>query len=168
MVRRIKNQTDFVLGITMLLVSLYLLFSPDIVKGMTLLYTDITIAKAATYVRILGGLMLLLSGGITLRSLGIFGKDKAEEQRGSIDKFILLFFALLVIYMPLMAWIGFTISSIFVISGFTFIIRAREKQINLRNKQEFIKNLVIAILYGTILVLVLELLFTKGLHVRLP
>lgn len=173
MAKKIKNRKDFALGVVMLVLGLYLLLAQGIVKGMTLLSTDITIAKAGTYVRLLGGLLVLLSGGLTLRALGVFGKCAADEEENSetrkkLDPLVPLLFGALLLYMPLMSLVGFTASSMILIAWVAFWIRYREKHVDLHDKQALLKNIGIAVVYSVILVLVLELMFTKGLHVRLP
>lgn len=172
MAKKIKNRKDFILGVVMLVLGLYLLLAQGIVKGMTLLSTGITIAKAATYVRLLGGLLVLLSGGLTLRALGVFGEraEDAEEnsETWSLDPLVLILFGALLLYMPLMSLVGFTASSVILIAWVAFWIRYREKHVDLHDKKALLKNIGIAVVYSVILVLVLELMFTKGLHVRLP
>ncbi|MCI8650142.1 MAG: hypothetical protein HFG20_08505 [Anaerotruncus sp.] len=168
MAEKCKNWKDFLLGIVMLLISVYLLFSPNVVKGLTLLYTDITIAKAVTYVRILGGILLLLSLSLSLRALGLFGATSQEKSTFSIDWLILAGFAALLVYMPLIKLLGFILPSILLVGVFTFFIRCREKQISLRNTPEVLKGCIVSILYAVTLVLLLQFLFTQVLHVRLP
>lgn len=169
MTKRIKNPRDLILGIVMTAISLYLLFSSKVVKGMTLLYTDITIAKAGTYIRILGGLLLILSVSLILRAIGVFG-GKQEEPSGKkiADSFVIVGFVALILYIPLMKLIGFTVSSMLLMVCFTFMIRLREKKVDLHDKQALLKNLGVAVLYAVVLVLILEALFTRVLHVRLP
>ena len=165
----IKNLRDFILGLVMLALSLYLMLSPKIVKGMTLLYTSITVAKADTYIRLLGGLLLLLSAVLILRALGLFGlKAKKTDEKKPVDWLVIAGFATLLIYMPLMKIIGFTASSILLTASFKFMIRFREKKADLHNWQELLKNLGVSIAYAVVLVSALELLFTRALHVRLP
>lgn len=172
MAKKIKNRKDLILGVVMLVLGLYLLLAQGIVKGMTLLSTGITIAKAGTYVRLLGGLLVLLSGGLTLRALGVFGKCEADEEdsetRWKLDPLVPILFGALLLYMPLMSLVGFTVSSMIMIAWVAFWIRYREKHVDLHDKKALLKNIGIAVVYSVILVLVLELMFTKGLHVRLP
>ena len=160
---------DLVLGIIMILISLYLLISPDIVAGITLLDSSIVLARAGTYVRILGGVLFLLAVSISIRALMVIkAKTEELEEKQPMDPLVVTGFVMLLLYMPLMNLTGFTTASIVFTSVFAFMIRAREKKVDLHNPKEFYKNLIIAFLYAVVLELVLEFVFTELLNVNLP
>lgn len=166
-----KAGKDLLFGVLTSLISLYLLLSPNIVAGITLLDSSIVFARAGTYVRILGGLLLVLSVILCLRAL-FWKKGEVEEEKEkahwSMDPLIVIGFVLLLLYMPLMDLTNFTVASVAFTALFAFIIRAREKKVDVRNPKECLKNLIIALGYALILEFVLEFLFTGFLNVNLP
>lgn len=171
MVKRVRSWTDLILGGVMLLISLYLLFAPDAVQGMVILYTNISAAKPETYLNILGVVLSLLSLALIIRSFGVFQKkieEKTSAERKKPEWMIICSFVVLLLYMPMMGLLGFTVASMLLVTFFTFIIRFREKKVNYMDKKMLLKNLAVSIFYAAILVIVLQFSFTRWLHVRLP
>lgn len=100
------NWRDLVLGIVMVIIGLYLVLSPNIVQGMTVLYTEIGFAKPRTYICMLGYILLILSIMLITRAVGVWGKnedkekeDKKENKR-KFDCLVLAGFASLICYIP--------------------------------------------------------------------
>ena len=169
---KVRNWRDLILGLVMLACGLYMVLAKGVVRGMTLLNTTVKLAQAATYMRILGGILALLSAVLVLRALGVFGGAAQEEKKSEgvrkLDWLVICAFAGLVLYLPMMDVIGFTVASILLMTLLTFLIRLREKHVDVHDRNAVLKNLAVAASYAVILVLVLEFMFTKWLHVRLP
>lgn len=170
MKKRILNWRDLVLGIVMVIIGLYLVLSPNIVQGMTVLYTEIGFAKPRTYICMLGYILLILSIMLITRAVGVWGKNKEdkEENKRKFDCLVLEGFAFLICYIPALKMAGFTIPTCILMSLFSFIIRMREKNVDKSDRKAVLKCAGIAVVYGVILTLVMEFAFTKWLNVRLP
>lgn len=170
MKKRILNWRDLVLGIVMVIIGLYLVLSPNIVQGMTVLYTEIGLAKPRTYICMLGYILLILSIMLITRAVGVWGNNKEdkEENKRKFDCLVLEGFAFLICYIPALKVAGFTIPTCILMSLFSFIIRMREKNVDKSDRKAVLKCAGIAVVYGVILTLVMEFAFTKWLNVRLP
>ena len=168
------NWRDLVLGIVMVIIGLYLVLSPNIVQGMTVLYTEIGFAKPRTYICMLGYILLILSIMLITRAVGVWGKNEDKEKEDKKEnkrKFhclVLAGFASLICYIPALKAAGFTIPTCILMSLFSFIIRMREKNVDKSDRKAVLKCAGIAVVYGVILTLVMEFAFTKWLNVRLP
>ena len=165
----IKNKRDFLLGIVMTAVGLYLLLSNSIVKGFSLFQTKVVLAQAGTYLKIIGGLIVLVSAVVIIRSLRKpLSEEEAAEAKRPLDWMIVGCLAAFFVYLLLMDVLGFLIDTIWVIALITFLLRVREKHIDLHDKKELLKSIGIAVGYSVVLVLVISFMFTKWLNVRLP
>ena len=164
-----ENMTDFILGVVMLLISCYAVFAKSVVKGTTLLDTDVPLSDAKSFVRILGVVLMVLSVYIILRALGLFKRtDKGDLKFKKPESIVVIGFAILLAFLILTNVIGFTISSVLMIASITYLIMVKEKGIDRHDKKAVLKAVGISLLYSIILVFVLCFAFKNWLHVMLP
>ena len=164
----IKNKRDFIFGLVSTGLSLWLLLDDSIIRGFTIFQSKVYFAQAGAYIKIIAALMLLFSVILLIRSLRKAepGSENAEKQ--PLDKLVIVAFAAMLVYLLLMDAIGFIINTIWLMSLITFMLRVREKQIDLKDKQAVLKSAGISIGYSVVLVLVLSFMFSNWLNVRLP
>jgi len=164
-----ENMTDFVLGLIMLLVGCYATFAKSVTKGKTLLDVDVPFSDARSFVRILGILLMVLSVYLILRAMGVFKrKDNDDLTFKKPEGIVLIGFGILITYLILLNVIGYTIPSILMIAGMTFLIMTKEKNLDLKDKKVVLKAVGISCAYSVVLVFVLSYAFKNWLHVVLP
>ena len=165
---RLYRRKDALLAVIMLALGLVLLLNDGMVLGYTLFQSRIVLAQAGTYLKILGGLIAAFSAALLLRA---FTPEKTEEEktkRQGPDLLVVCGFASLFLYLLLLPRIGFIADTIGLLFLFTWMLRARETNLDLKDRSAVLRAAVFSASYSIALTLLMTFVFTKWLHVRLP
>ena len=159
------NKRDLGSSIVMALVGLYVTFGKNVITGKTFGTESMPLAaRADVYLRVLGGLLLVLS--LVLMARALCRNEKTQKKEippvAVIGAILLIVFALIV--KPL----GFFVSASVLVAAWTFIFRVKEYHIDRNDKKALAKAAGISIAFALIIVAVLQLAFTHLLGVRLP
>lgn len=171
----IKKTNDFILGILMTGVGMFLLFSSKIVTNISMNDSGGYFARADVYVKMLGAILALSSIILIIKSLG-FDKNKLDKKNEptkfnfDITDTVCYIILSMVIYAVFLPLIGFKISTFVMLFYLCmlFSIKEQNKKLNKYTKQEVIKIGIRSFIYSLISVIVLYFVFTKGLNVQLP
>ena len=165
---KIKNMNDFISGLLFCAGGLWLMFSKNITEGRILASQNQGIIKADTYIRMLGGLVVLLAVIMIIRSINFKRAAEIKAFEFHITKESFLTLIALIAFIILLKPLGFALTTF----SFTFFIvivymlrEMKEKEISRREK---IKKFVIAGIFSFVLVLVVYLVFSRVLLVMLP
>lgn len=166
----IKHVNDFILAITMIVLSLFLLFYPGITTAIPKLAQGGFFTRADTYIRMLAMILLIAATVLLIRSLTALSADGKGKFYFLLDRTISLTVAALVIYTLLLPKAGFFVTSFVMIIFLNLLYCFQEKNRKLKEYscQELCVMALSAAVYALILMLVLWLVFTKLLGVRLP
>ena len=168
----IRNGNDFLLGIVLLTLSVFLLVSPYVIRG-----ADATgagggfFARADIYIMMLACILLILSLILVLRSINFKKHDDIKPIDIKIKKESMLSAIALVIYVFLLPIIGFIPISFFLTVFLVLIYMRKEKETTddiFKDKQVLFRSVTIAAVYSAVLVVVLYFVFTKFLGSVLP
>ena len=165
---KIKSMNDFVSGLILSGVSLYLIFGKNIVQGKVTTGPGGPLVRADMYIRMLGILMLLLSAIMVIRSVNF---RKAVETKGfsfTITRESIFTAFALAGFIIFLKPLGFGITT-FLFSFFVVCLYSiKENQGKGFGRREKIKKALFAALFSLILVAVVYLVFAKILLVTLP
>ena len=165
---KIKNMNDFIGGMLLSVAGLWLMLSNNITEGRILRAHSQGIIRPDTYIRILGGLVLLLALIMVVRSINFkkAGETKALEFR--ISKESILTFAGLALFLIFLRPLGFAVV-VFLFSfsiGCVYLLR-ETKDLGLSGREK-IKKMIFIGIFSMVLVLAVYLIFGKVLLVQLP
>lgn len=165
--KAVKNPRDFVFGLITAAIGIFLIASKSLVYGFSLFRTEIYLSRADAYLRIIGVILIIMAIILIVRSImRADSTQKAKWQK--IDWLAVSCFGAMIVYLLLIERIGFMVDTIWLMALITFLLRYREKKLNLRDRKIILKNLLISVAYAVLLVLVMSFSFTTWLKVRLP
>jgi len=168
----IKNTNDFIIGLVLLALGIYVVLTDDIVIGFipaTLPGGDLT--RPDMYVRLIGGFLALCAAILVIKSINFTRSADTIGFRFAISREIVLTALALVAYTMLLTRIGFFASSFLLIFFLTAMYLRKEKAgdgSRPTTRKEIIKEFVRIFVYSVLLVLAVYLIFTRVLFVALP
>ena len=167
----IKKVNDFTLGIGMILVSIFLIFSPEIVQGAVNNNVPGGFwARPDVYIRIIACIMIIPSIILVFKSIS-FKKDSEKQKfKFDINSTIVISLGLIVLYTITLPIIGFVISSLIMVFCLCALYTIKEQNLTIRDidKKKLSKILIKSTIYSVISVVALYFIFTIGLSVQLP
>ena len=167
----LKNTNDFIIGMVLLILGIYVVFSKDIIHGNIPIHTGGILIRPDVYVRIIGGFLAFFALIITIKAINFFGTSDTKGFRFVLTREVVLTIAALIIYTVLLSLIGFFISTFLLIFFLACMYLRREKTGPDRpplTRKEIIRDLIIIFVYTTLLVLFVYFIFTRVLYVALP
>jgi hypothetical protein len=165
---KIKNMNDFIGGILLGAVSVFLMVSKHIVEGRLVTGKGGTFVRADTYIKMLGGLMFFLAFIMVIRSINFKRTAETKGFTFTITKESLLTIVALLIYTVVLKLMGFALTT-FLFSFFIVCLYMRkENQGKELSRRQIIKKVIVAGVFSVILVGVVYVLFSKVLMVVLP
>lgn len=170
----IKKVNDFILSIAMIAVSIFLLFSDNIVSNINI-PTDGSgggfFARSDIYVRMLGAILAISSIILLIKSLS-FKKEKkhVEKFTFAIRDSVCYITLSLIAYAILLPLIGFIVSTFIMMFYLCvlFTIKERNKKLKDCSKLELRNIGIRSLIYSFISVVALYVIFAQGLSVILP
>ena len=165
---KIRNMNDFVIGLLLLAGGLWLMLSDNITEGRILQSQRQGFLQADTYIKLLGGLVVLLAFLMVIRSIN-FSRDK-ETQAFSfhISKESFLTFIALILFIIFLRPLGFSITTFLFTFSTACIYLFKETKNKGLSRREMIKKIIILAVFSVILVVTVYLIFARVLMVVLP
>lgn len=166
----IKTMNDFILGIMMLALSFFLLFSDKIVTNMPAVTMGGYFARADVYIHLLAIILGIVSLVLIGKSIN-FNKDAAVTGFSfQMNSTILISAIVLILYTLVLPIIGFIVSTFLAIFLLCTLYTVKEDNKSLKEYKgkALGKILLRSAIYSVILVVVLKIIFTYGLSVQLP
>ena len=168
----LKSTNDFVIGMIMLALGIYVLLTDDILRGPIPVVSIVhPLILPDTYVRFIGGVLTFISAILVVKSINFFGKSETKGFSFAISREVVLTVVCLVAYTALLPVIGFLVSTFLLIFSLTCIYLRGEKTGHGKpplTRKEIIKNLIIVFVYTVLLVSFVYIIFTRVLYVDLP
>ena len=168
----IKNTNDFIIGIILLGLGIYILLTDDMVHGVipaALPGGDLT--RPDVYVRMLGAFLALCAAILAIKSFNFERTTDTKGFRFVISMEIVLTVVALAIYTALLTRIGF-FASTFMMVFFLACLYLRKEKIGSGKppltRKDITRDLLIILVYSVLLVLGVYLVFTRALFVVLP
>ena len=170
-IKFVKNTNDFVIGIALLALGIYILLTKKIVFGNVMQTSGGPLVHPEVYVRLLGGILTFLAAILVLKSLNWRRSAELTPFRFLITPHIFLTVVALVLYTFLLPRIGFAVSTFslnfFLTCLFLHRERTGEGKATLERKS-IIRSLIHITIFSIILLIIIYILFTRVLYVDLP
>ena len=170
-IKPIKNVNDFVIGLALLVLGCYVLFTDKVVFGNVMKTSGGPLVHPVIYVRLLGGILTFLSVVLVLKSLNWSRKAVFVPFRFFITRYISWTVVALILYTFLLPRTGFAVSTFLLNFFLTCLFLHREKTGDGKpplTKKEIIRSLINVTIYSILLLIFIFILFTKVLYVDLP
>lgn len=165
----IKNTNDLVLGISSLVISLWLVLDTNLIKGFALVSSTPFLARPDVYVRMIAGGWAILAALLILKSLNLTGQVTGRVKFSfNLPLVTLLPMVAFIICTLILEEVGFFVSSFVLMTFMCFVFQLKEKHLTLRADKEVLKSLAISSGFSLVLVAALEQIFTHLLKVSLP
>ncbi|HKL99534.1 MAG TPA: tripartite tricarboxylate transporter TctB family protein [Mobilitalea sp.] len=165
----IKVMNDFVLGVIMLLLSIYLFLTDQVVNRVPKTAQGGFFARADVYIYVLAAILGIVSLIIIIKSLN-FKKEEVKGFTFAINDTIIYTVIALVLYVLVFSIVGFIISTFVMVLFLCMMYSVKEQNKKLKEytKKELIKTSFRALIYSVVTVIILKLVFENGLSVQLP
>lgn len=161
------NKKDLILGLAMICLSVYILFSGDVITGNSIFKEEILVGKADFYIKFFAGILMIVSIALIVKALGLFGLKPTPVTKEPVNHVVVLSFIAMFIYLLIIRSVGFFIASFLLITTMSFVIRLKEDKIDLTDKKSVLKTLVISAIFSIIMVSITLLIFEKLLKVQI-
>ena len=170
-IKPIKNINDFVIGIALLALGCYVLFTDKVIFGNVMKTPGGPLVHPAVYVRMIGGILTFLSLILVLKSLNWRRTAEVIHFRFLLTPHISLTVVALVLYTILLSRIGFAVST-FVLNFFLCALYLHRERTGEGKpqlvKRDIVRSSIIITVYSILLLIFIYILFTKVLYVDLP
>lgn len=165
---RIKNMNDLVGGILLMLGGLWLMISKNITEGRILQSQSQGLIQADTYIRMLGGLVFFLAILMSIRSINFKKEEETEPFVFNITKESFLTFVALVLFIVFLKPLGFAVTTFLFSSFVVSLYMLKEIKGKGLSRKQILTKIAFAGVFSLVLVVVVYLVFAKGLLVTLP
>ncbi|MGH4039098.1 MAG: tripartite tricarboxylate transporter TctB family protein [Sphaerochaeta sp.] len=165
----IKKRNDFVLGILMLLIGLYVMFAKNTVSHISKNGLGGFWARPDVYMKGLAGGIVLLSVILLIQSIGfVKNKNEVKPFKFYINIEILISTVLLFIYTLVLSKVGFFICTFLLVIALVNLFSYKRLLTAENPKKERNKLFILSIIYSLILVIVMYYVFTYAFGISLP
>ena len=167
----IKNVNDFIIGIVLLALGIYVLTTDDIVQGNVSPGAGGPLVRPDVYVRLIGGFLAFFSAVLVIKAFNFSRSAEVKSFRFVLSREVVLTLVSLILYTILLPLIGFGVSTFLLIFALTCFYAHKEKTGEgkpLLSRKGMIREFVIAAIYSALLVTAVYLIFSRVLHVTLP
>ena len=165
---KIKSMNDFVCGILLTGLGIWLVLSKNVTEGRILKAHDQGFIRPDSYIRIIGWLIIILAVIIAVRAINFKREKETSALWFRISKESFLSFVALGLFIFFLPRLGFAIST-FVFGFFTVTLyMLKETEHQGFNRRQKIKRILFSAVFSIALVLLIYLVFTKILLVVLP
>jgi hypothetical protein len=168
----IKNTNDFIIGVALLALGIYVLFTNDIIQGN--LPTAVIVSplvRPDVYVRLIGGCLAFCAAILIIKSINFSRTADVKGFHFAITREAVLTVVSLIIYTAVLPRIGFAVSTFLLVFFQTCMYTHKEKSSERKPpvpRKDIIRDLLIALVYSALLVVLLDLIFSRVLYVNLP
>ena len=167
----IKKTNDFVLGIMMIFVSMFLMFG-NITDNVPATSQGGTLARADVWIQMIAVILAVVSVLLIIKSIDFQGKGTGEKEKFSfaLDSTVVCITAILILYALLLPVVGFFITTFAAIFFLVFLFTLREEKLALRKltKKDAVRITVKSVITALVMLVVLWLIFAKLLAIQLP
>ena len=170
-IKPIKKMNDFIIGLALLALGSYVLFTEKIVFGNVPYIGGGPLVHPEVYVRLIGGILTFLSAILVLKSLNWSRKAVVVPFKFALTPHISLTMAALILYTFLLPRIGFAVATFLLNFFLTCLFLHRERTGEGKSplvKKDIIRSLIHITIYSILLLIAIYFLFTKVLYVDLP
>ena len=171
-IKLIKNINDFIIGVVLFILGIYVIFTDGIVIGV--IPANLPggyLTRPDVYVRLIGGFLALCAAVLVIKSINFKRTADIKGFRFVISLEIVLTVVALIGYTALLTRIGFFASTFLLTFFLTALYLRKEKNGNGKpplTRKEIIKDLITILVYSVLLVLGVYVVFTYVLFVALP
>lgn len=165
-----KKRFDIIISLLILIAALYFFVSEElVVKIPSALERNVPeIAKSYIYIRFITLSIIFLSGSILITKVVTFQKNKSTDTVSIFNKEVSVTIIALTCYLLFMKYIGFYAASFALIVILLSVYRLKEKGHKPGKDMMTVKTIAFSVLFATILLIVLHILFTIILKVVIP
>ena len=166
----LKKTNDFIIGLLLLGLGIYVLLTKDIIQGNLPAAAIVSpLVRPDVYVRLIGGCLAFCAVILIVKSINFSGRSDTRGFHFVLTREIVLTVLSLIIYTILLTRIGFALSTFSLSFFLVCMYQRREKSgVGKRSKKGIIKDTIIAIVYSAALVMFVYFVFTRVLYVNLP
>ncbi len=165
---KIKSMNDLIGGILLMLGGVWLMVSNGITEGRILQSQRNGVIQADTYIRMLGGLVVFLALLMCIRSINFSKQAETQPFHFQITKESLLTFVALIAFIVFLKPLGFALVT-FLFTSFTVCLYMfKEVKGKGLSRRQIAGKIGFACVFSLVLVVVVYLVFAKGLLVTLP
>ncbi len=173
-----NNLYDLILGIIVLIISIFIMFDTRNIQVGILDQQIGFIASPKGFITIIGSGLMILSGMLIIQSIVRFfrplkseiseEKEQIDKEKVMLPKEVLISMVVFVAYVATMETFGFFINSFILLVTFMTMYYAKEKSINIKDKEKVRKIVLNMIIISVISLFVLQQIFVRLLGVSLP
>ena len=166
-----KNTNDFIIGVVLLVLGIYVLFTDDIVQGNFVANAGGPLVRPDVYVRLIGGFLAFFAAILTLKSINFSRSAETKSFHFNLNPEVVLTMVSLIIYTILLTRIGFAISTFLLVFFLTCMYMRKETTGEGKpplTRKGLVKTLIIILVYSLLLVLFVYYIFSRVLYVVLP
>ncbi|MCL2374344.1 MAG: tripartite tricarboxylate transporter TctB family protein [Treponema sp.] len=168
----LKNTNDFIIGLALLGLGIYVILTDDIVRGVIPAHLPGGyLTRPDVYVRMIGGFLALCAAILVIKSFNFERTTETKNFHFVISWEIVLTVISLMVYTALLTRIGFFISTFLLVFFLACMYLRKEKTGAGKaplTRKEIISDLIRILIYSILLVLGVYLIFTRVLVVVLP
>ncbi|MDR1862360.1 MAG: tripartite tricarboxylate transporter TctB family protein [Treponema sp.] len=167
----IRSMNDFIIGITLCAAGLYIVFTNDIVQGTANVGQAGIWIRPDVYVRFVGGLLAFFSAVLAIKAINFKKTAETTGLRFFLCRETAFTAIALVAYAFFLTRIGFAVSTFLLTFFLVCLFMKKEKSglgKPLSGKREILKDILIAVIFSIVLVIVVWFIFSKILYVALP
>ena len=167
----LKTANDFVIGLALLALGVFILFTDKVVEGNVVTGNGGFLVRPDVYVRMLGGCLAFFAAVLALKSINWTRSKDTKKFTFVLSREIILTIVALIAYVDLLPIIHFFAAPFllcFLLTNLFFKKEISATETECPEKKGIIRRLVIAAVYSALLTVVVWLLFSKVLTVALP
>jgi hypothetical protein len=169
MTKFFKSVNDFIIGVALLLLGVYICFTDHVVEAEFKSEDGGILVRPDVYLRLIGVLLAIFSVVLILKSIRYSQTEKAKPFKFTMTREVALSLVALALYTFLLPIIHF-FPSTFLLSFFLAALYARKENSSQGKpgKKILIRRMIIFAVFSILLVLLVYLIFEKVLLVTLP
>ena len=168
----IRHTNDFIIGMILLALGIYVLFTGNIVHGTIPAHLPGGyLTRPDVYVRLIAAFLTFCAAILVIRSINFTRTADTKGFRFVLSKEVLITVAGLIVYTVLLTHMGFFISTFLFVFLLSCVYLRKEKTGPGKpplTRKEIVKSLIIICVYSALLVLAVHIIFTRVLFVILP
>ena len=168
-IKWLKKPNDFVLGILMIGVSLFLFFG-KITDNAPASSQGGMLARPDVWIQMIAGILVAVSVILIIKSVDLKGCAEAERFHFALDSTVVSITAVLILYALLLPVIGFFVTTFAAIFFLVFLFTVREEKLVMRKltKKDALRIAIKSTLTALVMLVILWLVFAKLLAIQLP
>ena len=167
--RWIKSINDFLVVIFMAALGVFLCVSDKVVEGnLTNLHAGGILVRADMYIRLIGGILILLAVLLFIKNLNFNKSVETEGFKFNTSVQSLLTIVSLIIYTLFLHRIGFAIDTFLLSFFLVFMYMKKENKDVAMTRPVLVRMLIMTCVFSLLLVIVVYVIFGKLLYVSLP